>query len=83
MPETIEKVTHTPTPWEAVGDQVQVGRGRRIGVVANLVWGDREVAEANARRIAAAVNACDGIPTEMLERLKLESVLRQFNAMRS
>ena len=61
---------HTPTPWRVgseskdivflVGDESE----RTLGPAEN--WIDCNT-EANARRIVACVNACDGVPTETLE----------------
>lgn len=68
---TTEEVQHTPEPWEAKPQHttaygtpihtVQPNGRDEYDHIAN-VFG-----EANARRIAAAVNACAGIPTEALE----------------
>jgi hypothetical protein len=58
---------HTPGPWA-----VTKGRPRKVtanGVlICNAVFkGYNEEAEANARRIVACVNACNGVPTASLE----------------
>lgn len=70
-----DEAKHTPGPWLAWGS--------RIGVVdpqdfTALIWimrafsgtaliSDVPTQEANARRIVAVVNACEGIPVEALE----------------
>jgi len=65
---------HTPAPWK-------VGRGSRIEaggyIVADMTHRPvfsgplapkpRPTAEADARRIVACINACEGIDTEALE----------------
>ncbi len=51
---------HTPEPWHAPGiGEVCDESGRCIGIMIDY---------ANARRVAACVNACAGIRTEALER---------------
>lgn len=69
---------HTPEPWifEAPdADHEGIIIGRRGGAVV-----DGDFTEANARRIVAAVNACESIPTEDLEsiagRIALKSVMQ-------
>ena len=59
---------HTPEPWKL-----------QLSAVAWEIFGeakfkeDRHILsigrEANARRIVACINACKGVPTEMLERV--------------
>lgn len=64
---------HTPEPWRmeereriyVVSDAPSPDRGP-ICVTSGFVR-SKYVSEANARRIAACVNACKGIPTEELE----------------
>lgn len=63
--------TYTPEPWVADRQTVRAGE---VCIRTQLVWGNgpdfeaaAEVHTANARRIAACVNACEGIPTEQLE----------------
>ena len=80
--ETTTEQAHTPEPWEADDFAIEAGPGSpaapmRIAVVSDSscfpCLDEGEVAKAdaealaNARRIAAAVNACAGIPTEALE----------------
>ena len=58
-------MSHTPEPWIfTVADDFYCGSimGRHGGEVF-----DGDFTEANARRIVACVNACDGVPTEVLE----------------
>jgi hypothetical protein len=72
---------HTPGPWAIRGDRddcdglsvIQQATGRLICVVEST-FGYATADEADARRIAAAVNACEGIRTEALE----AGVLRQM-----
>jgi hypothetical protein len=75
---------HTPEPWEAVLLQADGVVIRREGW--ELRTDDYDVAcaiergapirkEADARRIAACVNACAGIPTEALQAGALARVL--------
>jgi hypothetical protein len=49
---------HTPAPWTASGGEVKAADGTPIGVCQE---------PPNARRTAAAVNACEGIPIRDLE----------------
>lgn len=66
---------HTKEPWNVLdGIRISASIKNEIGggsdshcvALTNKLMG-AEVAEANARRIVACVNACDGIPTEYLE----------------
>jgi hypothetical protein len=52
---------HTKGPWKAVTDTVHTLAGAQIADCSFTVK-----AEANARRIVACVNACEGIPEGML-----------------
>lgn len=72
--------SHTPGPWK-VGESADNGLpcvdgiDQKDGSLFEIceVWGEErdisitEMSIANARRIVACVNACDGIPTEKLE----------------
>ena len=62
---------HTPGPWEVTPAHQTSGWGTCVGgarnIIARLTGRDKAVKEANARRIVAAVNACEGISTEALE----------------
>ena len=92
-------MNHTPEPWrvelrnEPLGDT-----GDYEGVVEILsgsaqrpiiqFWDESEESEANARRIVACVNACEGMDTESLEsiagRIAAKSVLQMHaNYIRS
>jgi hypothetical protein len=74
----MSEVHHTPEPWK-VGDGArplfawsgQILAEHRLDgtdfILASCNQDYPEEAEANARRIVAAVNACRGIPTEVLE----------------
>lgn len=60
---------HTQEPWEAKTFAIYDAAGRmilQIGVSADRAFSEAEM-EANARRIVACVNACAGVPMEVLE----------------
>ena len=70
---------HTPGPWHvgqghaSVYAQPHLEQGPNFRQVASVSDPDDHmhftpINKANARRIVAAVNACEGIPTEALER---------------
>lgn len=69
------EIEHTAGPWVATRDEFAgqagislKGRDTEVNIIAFLWTKDVEnEQEANARRIVACVNACDGIPTEALE----------------
>jgi hypothetical protein len=74
---------HTPEPWEHNDNGLIYGQCSEEDEEAPYVCDVIEVPalgmpspveEANARRIVATVNACQGIPTEALE----EGVVRQL-----
>jgi hypothetical protein len=81
----------TPTPWARAEDismwpQLHEALAasalpyrvveNRDGLVATITVGDTEAeAEANARRIVACVNFCEGRATEALERAGPEGLL--------
>ena len=54
---------HTPEPWLAQHSQICKGSL----AVSDCFRAEDGSPEANARRIVACVNACQGIPTENLE----------------
>lgn len=59
---------YTPGPWRAEGNIVRSGVMFVSDCDAESETPSRiETCKANARRIVACVNACDGIPTEALE----------------
>lgn len=72
---------HTPEPWACTkagpvmngysqGDAIcSIEHNTLIAGCFSDVRGGPEVAEYNARRIVACVNACSGLPTEELERI--------------
>jgi hypothetical protein len=78
---------HTPEPWEHGDNGLIYGQCAEDDVEAPFVCDVIEdsamqalgmlspVEEANARRICAAVNACEGISTEALERGVLAGML--------
>ena len=63
---------HTPEPWKAFGTKIKYlfgsGLTETIADVRGGSFGEDDTAHANARRICAAVNACQGLSTEALER---------------
>ena len=84
-------MSHTPEPWRVELRNVPLGdTGDYEGVVEILsgnakrpiiqFWDESEESEANARRIVACVNACEGMDTESLEsiagRIAAKSVLQ-------
>jgi hypothetical protein len=62
---------HTPEPWHVTPGTPAVIFADydtfRLGIADIGTFAPRGVQLANARRIVAAVNACQGIPTEALE----------------
>ena len=65
-PEDRGESKHTPGPWRAIGCRPTVAKicaGGNNGLVADVsaYWFDTGQAEANADRIVACVNACEGI----------------------
>ena len=82
--DTKQATAHTPEPWDCDGRTTlyatpdESGEMTMIEVNANVTEAGWDTvafieaiwpgAEANARRICAAVNACKGISTEALER---------------
>lgn len=70
-----KKAQHTPEPWILFSDETQslailpVGR---FGAVARFKY---RPSGADADRIVAAVNACEGIPTEALEQGAVKDLL--------
>ena len=65
---------HTPGPWTAELDAHGRGRVKGNGCWVATTWTNadddshkRYPAEANARRLVACLNACEGISTEALE----------------
>jgi hypothetical protein len=65
-------MSHTPTPWRVAGGprmkyiESRIGNGQ-IQEIASCMVCEHGDLEENARRIVACVNACDGVPTEVLE----------------
>ena len=87
--DTPQPATHTPGPWRITGQSCRDYEGAEIGTgnktVAVILTADAvEVTQeerANSRRIVAAVNACQGISTEALERGvvdELRHILREL-----
>lgn len=78
MSTTERATTHTPEPWRegipgtVVADiPIEGGPGGVNGADAVAYYGGNLIGEsmtvANARRIVACVNACAGVPTDMLK----------------
>lgn len=63
---------HTPGPWTNNDGVITDAEERRLCLVAPDGIALDEQDAANARRIVACVNACDGIGTETLEHCKFE-----------
>lgn len=64
-------MSHTTEPWTATNSTIRNSNGR---VVIAYLYSKRARA-ANIRRILACVNACRGVPTEVLERNAAVGVL--------
>lgn len=60
-------MSHSPEPWTTTNEGDVMGQANRL-VSSDDTGVGRTITEADARRIAACVNACAGIPTEELER---------------
>jgi len=63
---------HTPGPWRVVESAVFIGECHTYEPDGSPAWGGFLLRscprpEANARRIVACFNACEGIPTDALE----------------
>lgn len=61
---------HTPGPWHIDFDDCEADIHSGFGMVAKTMGHGKEQDDegrANARRIAACVNACEGVRTEHLE----------------
>jgi len=80
-----DQMRYTPGPWRVVekgGGWREIWAGDRAVVRADGCYSSKyedydcgvAISEPNARRIVAAVNACEGIPTEALE----AGVVRRF-----
>lgn len=72
----MSEMEHTPEPWVAgtgeyngVGHYMAVNNDESKAVALTGIIGkeDAEKSKANARRIVACVNACEGLPNELLE----------------
>lgn len=59
---------HTKEPWRRAGTEIWAGSTRICFGRGAYDPKDAATRNANLRRIVACVNACAGIPTEMLER---------------
>ena len=88
--DTKQATTHTPEPWHSqieyrittIFAPDQTGNNPHGTYIAEIDGQDvgrfttNEQHEANARRICAAVNACQGIPTDALESGPLTELLK-------
>lgn len=70
-----KKAQHTPEPWNASGTIVRSGIISGEGVIIHQGGRVTDRALANARRIVAAVNACEGISTEALEQSVVKALV--------
>ena len=62
------KQGHTPGPWTVESDGTSITMAGQVVIVAPAPdWAPIEVQRANARRIVACWNSCDGIATDALE----------------
>jgi hypothetical protein len=76
--------THTPEPWAQDSNELFAVTADKDGlIVAETEIHDRtdEECYANARRIVAAVNACEGISTEALEQGAIAELLLQLRVL--
>lgn len=82
----MSKTKHTKGPWKTSRADVRDAEGQPIadcygtGTAANL-W--REVAEADAERIVACVNFCEGRPNEDLNELQAAMAGSGINGLES
>ena len=64
-------MNHSPTPW-VLGCQeftIEDGQNYAVATMAGAYVDQQSLAQANAERIVACVNACASIPTESLTTL--------------
>lgn len=86
--DTLKAVKHNPEPWDRQNKGNLYGRGARHEIVCGTNHENgrtlptiarmpdlSEQSYANAERIVACVNACKGIPTEMLNNEVIEELL--------
>lgn len=70
------KAKHTPGPWIYIGNGDIVARSEKYcggeKDIASVFLTRNDEDEANARRIVACVNACEGLPTNWLEKNKIQ-----------
>jgi hypothetical protein len=89
----MKNTKHTPGPWEHGNNGLIYGQYAEDDVEAPFVCDVIEdsamqalgilspVEEANARRICAAINACEGISTEALEQGIVAELLEKIQAV--
>jgi len=58
---------HSPEPWRADGQSTILDANGQEICAFTGEWGETMLSEGNRRRIIACVNACEKMPTEMLE----------------
>jgi hypothetical protein len=63
----MSETKHSPEPWRIDKEDPASGIGDAAGEICAEGWGRKRLADANARRIVACVNALAGISTEALE----------------
>lgn len=83
----MENQEHTPTPWEARFDGTNYfifsrNRGSNIAFIARYATNEdgQKCNKANARRIVACVNFCEGEPIQNLEDNDLNGLLKRGEA---
>ena len=74
---------HTPTPWKvsASGGLIVPDNGNPIATICRGFGRDEEEfpnCPANARRIVACVNACEGIPTKDFEGKHINDIFTEI-----
>ena len=73
---------HTPEPWAVKGATIRTADGIGIDVIATMQVSNQPFWDEDARRITACVNACEGIPTDALERSKsLDEFMRSMKVI--
>lgn len=69
---------YTKGPWALHGTRITGANKSFVCALQGMDVEHREECRANARRIIACVNACEGIPTEALE-ADVPGIFRQIN----
>jgi len=82
-----DQTQHTPEPWRYVDDSTPADKELGLGQYCiETADGAFDVAsllnsEADARRICAAVNACQGISTEALEQGAVKQLVQAIDGL--